>query len=78
MLPTACDLQVGPTSGKPHLEFTVTGYSLIPLNLAINSADVIQWDPIIACIALSANIGSIDDGPVGEVRLSTASSCGSQ
>lgn len=67
--------QVGPTSGKPHLEFTVTGYSLIPLNLATTSPDVIQWDPIIACIALSANIGSSDDGPVGEDALQEQQNC---
>jgi hypothetical protein len=70
-------VSVGPAPTRPHLELSVSGYSRIPGNLARNDPtnSVISWDPSVACIAMSANLGSIDDGPVGEDRVIEQQNC---
>ena len=68
---------VGPTRDKPHLELAIRGYSRIPVELAALDAtnSVMAWDPTVACIAVAANLGSIDDGPVGEDSMVEQQNC---
>ena len=60
---------IGPSPTKPHLEFSITPYSLLPA--AINR----HWDRNIACISVTANIGSLDDGPIGEDTTRAQHNC---
>jgi hypothetical protein len=68
---------VGPTRDKPHLELAIRGYSRIPVELAAldTTGSVMTWDPAVACIAVTANLGSIDDGPVGEDSMVEQQNC---
>jgi hypothetical protein len=60
---------IGPSSTRRHLEFSVQSYSSIPLALGST------WDPVVACIAMSAIAGSIDDGPIGEDSMTEKQNC---
>jgi hypothetical protein len=61
---------VGPSSTAPHLELTVRPYSSIPAQLALlpdgsPNPGIGVWDTTIACVAMSAVIGTCRCGPCG-------------
>lgn len=78
-------VHVGPRVGRPHLELTVSGFSTIPEALSTCQCQasvqsvgqaVRPWDPSAPCVALSALLGSYDDGPIAEVSVQEQQNCG--
>lgn len=74
--PTIADVTVtlhnspeGPNAAKPHLELAIHPFSRLPRALNV------PWNTDIACIAFSANIGSLDDGPIGEDLIAELQNC---
>jgi len=71
---------VGPNASWPHLELSVRNYSSIAAALALTASGipnvgVRRWDPAVPCVAMSVNLGSIDDGFIGEDTLLEQQNC---
>lgn len=59
---------VGPDAAHPHLEFSVSQFSTIPLQLGL------PWIGA-HCVNFGANFGSGDDGPFGEDNIPMQQAC---
>ena len=66
---TVFNMPAGPEAGRPHLEISVSDYSLIPAALGL------AWDPTVGCVAFLAGIGSGDDDNIGEDSTAEAQNC---
>jgi hypothetical protein len=71
---------IGPDATRRHLELAVSGFSKIPAALAVTpdgspNVDLRAWNGDLPCIGLSAFLGSLDDGPIGEDDVVEQQTC---